>query len=612
MSKFSTNQIRQSLLTSLYSLEVSKKIESISGREFLKGLNATTILIKSNKDNRKFRSVNHPNLASLIGKRVRLCGTLVSCGSETCYIQDTKEKESRQSYPVNYISSSLECDGHEIQCVPVTHKHLKDKVQMLKDIRVAVTGTIIQIPISSRKTKPCLFIDQIEESTSLLDKINPSKHIVTEAEAYIEKNKSRLLECLTDDLTKYLGIVTEISDDITAGDLPGIALIIAACTPYLEGKNGMCHVQIFGLPASGKSFLLSSLKILLAYFAEVAGGRLTVAGFTASTERDSRTGQIGTRKGALANAHKGAIYIQDLHSMRKEPFEQITHILSDQMEFGKVLISTSANTSYPAATAIVSDMNLKSEINKKEKFSIHEDLKWESQMLSRFDIMLSVRQIEMNKSSVRSLTKKIITDSKESSDRDIFFKVVIALLHEKVPDVDLGGVSSLIAKQLNTFITSNRDIMTDSLEFNASLGRTFKSIKKIVTAHARLHLRSVANAEDVAYAMKIVSLKFTVLKRIEPKIRASTLKLSTEDIRRQWIIENYAGKTESLTTLHKAFNKSFSESTVEERTIRRILEKIATPAGKGKWIIPALKNTKSVKNDKIDTNKLTKPMEGKP
>lgn len=602
--------VKNSLRVALYSLDSKTKIDGIAGAVFQKKIGVQAEGIMKNKRLNKYRRfTKNAGLESYIGKRVRLFGDISSVELGNCYVPIGNKNSGVQNKLVTFCKAKIQLLDQLLECVPATNESIISDFQRFRNARVMITGTVVDVPVSGRRTKAVLFVDQICESNSLLDSIQPSKEILDKARGFIEKHKEDLFEEMAKRLTKRFKIVDDESK-LTAGIFPQIALLIAAGSPRLGTKSGMIHVLSIGDPGGGKSFLMKLLELLLVHFQEVHGGRLTIPGFTASTKIDSSTGVVTTKKGNLPLAHRGAIYLQDVHMIRNDVFAEISHILSDQMEFGKVVIGTSANTTHPAAASIVADMNLRSRVNKTKQFSSHEDLRWEMHLLSRFDLMLVIEPLNKNDETIRQMSHGQLTSkaSYSTPEDDITFKTIIALLHEMIPEVSMNAVIETVNLKLKAFYNDNFEIC-ETVEFDSSFNRLHKSLAKIITAHARLKLRSEANDEDVTFAMNLIRLKFNTLKMLVPAIKTRTLKtsyLGPVETRQRWIRNEYQGDSFHAQDVAKAYEECFPDSKVDERTIKRDLAQIAEPLGKGLWRFPIQNSdVKNVNFDKNDNKKST-------
>jgi DNA replicative helicase MCM subunit Mcm2 (Cdc46/Mcm family) len=600
--------VKNSLRVALYSLDSKTKIDGIAGVVFQKKIGIQVDGIMKNKKLNKYRRFpKNAGLESYIGKRVRLFGDISSVELGNCYVPISNRNSGVQNKPVTFCRAKIQFINQLIECVPATNESLISDFQKFRNARVMISGTAVEIPVSGRRTKAVLFVDQICESNSLLNSIQPSKEILNKARGFIEKHKEDLFLEMAKRLTKRFKIVDDESK-LTAAIFPQIALLIAAGSPRLGTKCGMIHVLSIGDPGGGKSFLMKILELLLVHFQEVHGGRLTIPGFTASTKIDSSTSVVTTKKGNLPLAHRGAIYLQDVHMIRNDVFAEISHILSDQMEFGKVVIGTSANTTHLAATSVVADMNLKSRVNRTKQFSSHEDLRWETHLLSRFDLMLVIEPLNKNDETIGRMSQGQLTNEASFStpEDDIIFKTIIALLHEMIPAVNMNAVIETVNLKLKAFYNDNSEIC-ETVEFDSSFNRLHKSLAKIITAHARLKLRSEANDEDVTFAMNLIRLKFNTLKMLVPAIKTRTLKasyLGPVETRQRWIMSQYQACSFHSRDVTKAYEDYFPDSKVDERTIKRDLEQIAEPLGKGIWRLPT--QNSDVKNVNFDKNDIKK------
>ncbi len=600
------DEVSNSLKAAIFSTDTDKLINGIAGSVFQKNIEALADEILTNLSSKRFKTVHNPeSLESLNGKRVRLHGDIAYFETETCYVPVAKEGKVHNR-AISYSRMKIQIGTNLVECVPVLNKSLGERIAKHRQKRVIVTGTIIRVPISSRRTRAMIFVDQISESTSLVDFFHPKAEMVDKANKFIDKYKEGLFDELIRRLIRRFKIVEDDSSRITATFLPQLALLIAASQPYLGIKCGKIHALILGDPGGGKGFLLEMLKLLLVHFREVQGGTISGPGFTARTILNAESGAVTTKKGALALAHEGAVYLQDVHSIKNKPFAEISHTLSDQMEFGKVVISTSANTSHLAATSVVVDMNFKSKVDKKKTYSAYDDIRWENQMLSRFDVIAVIETLTKDTKAIEALAGAHLNGDAAYSkeDDDLMFKTVIAIIHDRIKTVDTSAVTSMVSSRISDFYESNEVDTRASIEFDSSFNRLPKAITKIIIAHARLHLRAVANSDDVEFAMKLIRLKFNVLRRLEPSITTKALRasfISAAELRRDWIGRFMGTESFRIEEVTKAYNSIHQDSPVDEQTVRRDLRLIATPMGKGRWRLRSIdKNVKSVKIDKND------------
>lgn len=581
-----SSNVSLALQAQVVSFEKIKVERGEAYQNYKNNLDSTVELIISTASQKKFINVNLSSrtLDSYANKRVRLIATVKQESSENILITKDFESEERIGNIVSFKSYIFETNRREVWSCLTNDKKLVSEITEAKGSRVELFGTVVMVPTSGKKYNPVLFVDKVNRNITFTKVLNPPKVIILNAKRILRKYEACLFEVLTKKICKAVGVVGDRTKN-SAAKAVELSILAAASSPRLEDKNGKIHILFHGPPASGKQKALSAAKLVNPIFEEVTGGRVTVAGFASSCSYDAKANKLVSQKGYLAKADGGTVAIEDYHAMDENTRNRIMAILSPQMENGVFEDSTSARTKHSAATSIYLDGNFKGDVDKTKNFASQEEISLPYNIITRFDVIMDIVPVKATDESIVDMIDSTMTDRGIDVDNSILFKTIIATLLDQIPVVDLSSVKEVLTERYMQFRLDNSETLKSSSELQSIFARSYKSVRKIIVAHARLHQRSVATVDDVDYAMEVFNIKLKALRTLIPKVQMDNTLSGTATktrSRRKRIVHNFSGETVSLKSVSDFLkDKGFR---VGERTLRRDLDEVGTNIG-GRWRI---------------------------
>lgn len=156
-------------------------------------------------------------------------------------------------------------------------------------------------------------------------------------------------------------------------------------------------------------------------------------------------------------------------------------------------------------------------------------------------------------------------------------QVMMAVLRDRHPDVDLSGVQSSAAKELERLLAPLGHCRTRDFDPAAFPRRMANSMKKLIAASARLHDRDVATEADVALAVEILEPKVDLIRRVATAV----VDMNDQVSRRAAIRRQFGGGEASPQEVMDFLGE------VSRSTIMRDLRDIGVKSSYGKYGIPA-------------------------
>ena len=335
----------------------------------------------------------------------------------------------------------------------------------------------------------------------------------------MRNHKCGVLDYLISKFVSHFGVVGLDRSPVLKKALEHAALILFS-NDELDDGNGSLQMLMLGPPGVGKKLIGLFLRSFAPVLSESQPGKATKAGLagTAMVKRGIYT----SRPGAIPKAHRGVFYCQDIH---EADLDSITSIFSMVMEDGKVIDSTSANTTHPAVTSLVMDLNPRSTV----------DPKWKSsspligrQKLKSIGLPINfLSRVDLIHEFTSSLSEEIKTSSEmilksgapqKATDRLQEIKYTIARIKDKIPTVT-------ISKEIREYASAkysemaNKRLMGDNHLLNNQaqnfMRRLSKSLLKIAMCYARANAQSSVNRSHVDFAIEHLKDKFDFILSIE-------------------------------------------------------------------------------------------------
>lgn len=249
------------------------------------------------------------------------------------------------------------------------------------------------------------------------------------------------------------------------------------------------HVLFIGDPSTGKSELMKEMKDLLPKSTMATGSSSTGVGLTATVEKNDETDEIIASAGALAQAHNGVCFVDELDEFGEEELGKLLSALSDsEIQLNKYTI----NTTLPANTVFVGSAN-----PKYGEFSGHMDIKDEfefpPELLARMDQIHVVEKDPENAVAKAKAQAGIGTAQNPPLSKDELKKLFYLARSQKV---SYGQDMLTYGAEMAGKLIQNSD---------AGDMRSGGAVHRLAVASAKLHLRDEVTEEDVDKAVELVA-----------------------------------------------------------------------------------------------------------
>lgn len=353
----------------------------------------------------------------------------------------------------------------------------------------------------------------------------------------------------------------------------------------VNGTPGNVSQVNIGPPGVSKGVLQRAAEIVSAVYQRVSTTRVTPAGLVGMTRYED--GHLTTQPGQLALASLGVAMAQDLQNIDTHTHRHFYGILSDMLEWGRLVRSTDRGIDIPVETALLADINPKSTTQPRHRDTpvyYLEDLGLPINFLSRLDLVIVFpRDIERQIATMRHIVDSVTCIGPAvdlaSDPRSRELQVYLAALRDAHPVIEVGGVNAEVHGRLNRLIEANAAKLKALTLFADFAIRGAKSVLKLVAASARLNDRDVAVPEDVAIAFDLFEEKMAFLSQLEPGFRTvRNLKDDLRTHRLERLREHFAGQQVHISVPCGMFPD------IARRTIQRDLRELgAVPTTKGYW-----------------------------
>jgi hypothetical protein len=245
-------------------------------------------------------------------------------------------------------------------------------------------------------------------------------------------------------------------------------------------------------------------------------------------------------------------------------------------------LSTMARQDFITEVALHFDLNRKSQLVVDGSLAtcgpraLVNDLGLRLDLLTRIDLVfeLPASADSASRSAVAMLTGATIHVA-DHAERIRSLQVMVALLRERHPQVDLVRVAKLMQQRLDALLKPLKKCETPNFDPSAFSRRMANSLRKLVAASARVCDRGIACDQDVELAAELLQPKTDFLRGLAtgvPDLRDSGA--------RQSAIERFfAGRVFAPRDVMNTLG-------IPRRTAMRDLAKVAKKVGRGKYQIP--------------------------
>jgi len=256
-----------------------------------------------------------------------------------------------------------------------------------------------------------------------------------------------------------------------------------------EHLRDTSHTLMIGDPSTGKSELMKWLQEILPNSVMATGSSSTGVGLTATVEKNEETGETIASAGALAHAHNGVAFVDELDEFSEDSLGKLLSTLSDsQIKLNKYNI----NTTLPANTVFVGSAN-----PKYGEFSGHMNIKDEfdfpPELLARMDQIFVVEKDPSNAVEKAKAQAGIGGAQNPPLSKDEL-EMLIWLARNK--EVQYGQDMLAYASDMIGQLIQNSD---------AGDMRSGGAVHRLAVSSAKLNLRDEVTEADVDKAVELVA-----------------------------------------------------------------------------------------------------------
>ncbi len=404
--------------------------------------------------------------------------------SKMINVQDIWMQETPEELPPGQLPRSFHVRAYE------------DLVDKVRPGDIALIVGIIK-PLEIKETSNTFDIYMEANSITLLNK---------EPEATPEPEELERIKELAKDPWIHRKIITSIAPAIYGYEEVKEAimyLLFGGVPKEREGTSirGEINVLLVGDPGTGKTQLLKFVQSVAPRGIYCSGRGSTGAGLTAACQRDPDTGEMTLEAGALVLADRGVVCIDEIEKMRPEDRVNIHEPLESQtisIAKGGIVATLNARTAVlAAANPVFGRYNVYK--------SIVENLATlPSTLLSRFDLIFLMLD-RPDRERDKKLAEHIVNLHRgvlppPPIPRDLLRKY-IAYARQINPEMDKEA-----GKLLMDFYMKVREKI-EKTETLTEIGvRQLEALTRIAEARARAALRDKVLPEDVAAAIRIMTI----------------------------------------------------------------------------------------------------------
>lgn len=360
------------------------------------------------------------------------------------------------------------------------------------------------------------------------------------------------------------------------------------------------HMLVIGPPTAGKSYLTKSAVSLNTVGQEITSSKMKIsAAGLIGTVKQKSGGNISV-PGILPNNSGGVVCIQEFHEIVGEKRKEVCGIFLRMMEEGKVIDSTSGNTSHHAETALLIDQNRYSDLYPNKEFDSFSDFDIPVPVLARFDHIMLMPQ-DGNRAKMvademidtfKSLDKKRLAQTNWSND----LKYLIAYLKSEFGNVTFpDDVREYIKERFNEAINKLPNVKELEKLIDNMRARMMRSVIKISKAVAAANATRTVTKDHVDYAMIFVQDKLNFLKSIHAQdVVSAKPPINDVGARQDLLAKKFYGEQFTTKDAHSYILENM-EGSIDDKTIRRDLKEIGATAVNAKGLYAIKANTSKKK-----------------
>lgn len=452
-----------------------------------------------------------------------------------------------------------------------------------------ITGIIVPVPSLLDPTifEYRLLLLAIQERDKPLDLLDATPDEIEAARIWTHSVDVPFLPRACDVLKEDLSIFTD--DDPVQQEALEVVVLQGSSHGLINDESARINVAVLGRPGVGKGKLARAVEVCQPVCKTLEAQCITEDGLYGNS--GSAGGHRVVRAGLLAQAHNGALKIEDVHQANDLKNQRIMVALGNVMERGVCNAANASRTSYTAHVAIYVDGNRRSDVEgRKTKLKglaqvIH-DICVPKNVLTRFDYILE-RELDVVRTlkTMEAIGKRAVVVGEQPELASVGslrkLKVALALLREEIPAVAIpADVAAYMQMRFDQIINVDKSILETCDDYVDFICRGIKSYRKFVAAHARLCRRRTATNLDVDVTYGYIHRKFeTVLRWLLGDASTGPNQQARKAARHWLILNQFAGQTVTLFMVKKFLQH------VDDRTLQRDLQCLGQHLGDGKWII---------------------------
>lgn len=476
---------------------------------------------------------------------------LKSCPKCKSQVQETGEDlVDSQIYEIEEMSEDLPNPTQQpiSKVVEVneylTNPHINDKLSV--GSKVFITG-IVRSKKKKSQNKERAVSDYYIEATN----IDLEEETLYDIEV-TEKEREQIKELLQDEEIKNK-IISSFGKELRGMDMikEGVILSVLGGSEYSESRDKI-HIHIVGEPSTGKSQLLGHLKNLLPRTKYVSGEGSSGTGLTASAVKDENSGGWNAEAGAIVQANKGQLLIDEMDKISRTEQSK----LNTALESGNVVLDkANVSVNLKSDTTVVSASNPKyGRFDKSRDFI--DQVEINPVLRTRFDLIYFLLDIE--EESEEELVQSLMggEESEEIIDEDLLRKYLIEAKKLK-PEV---------TKESMQIITEYYNRMRKNQENSDKINitkRQLLGLKRLAEAHAKLHFREEVTEEDSNRAIQLMTYCHGYISPQEQVTGVSFEKMNKRKAL-ELVIESMRGREFTIDEVKEKMGEKVSERDMEE------------------------------------------------
>jgi hypothetical protein len=319
------------------------------------------------------------------------------------------------------------------------------------------------------------------------------------------------------------GVCTESMPERFKSCLNLALLQVASDGQVLDDCNPRLQIYVLSEPGQGKGVIGKFTKTV-ASIVELAKPSMTsLPGLSLRMEQRQGQGYIST-PGAMARADREVCLVEDMHRAEGKELKEYHAVMLSVAEDGILRPAKVSHMPYQAQAAIQINGNHRHVIEGRPcPKGVHQrlaDIGMALDVFSRIDVVMSLCIGDDIDRVARELVRMRVhepMDPAEKERRRRMLKVMVALLRDEIPQVDLTPVEDLLEGAVARLQRIVREYAAQAGEEGAMVPaamslRMARGLRKLAGAFARLDGVSVANEGHVRGAEKMMGYKLEVLK----------------------------------------------------------------------------------------------------